>query len=103
MSCGRRSSTRTAITTWASAPTGPREKQAISAVRSCSSSPRTTTSPRSDARCVWPSAPQMPSSSAAVGDHYGVYEGGEDFDRVVNVEIQFLHRHTAVPAPSADQ
>jgi hypothetical protein len=31
------------------------------------------------------------------GDHYGVYEGGEDFDRVVNVEIQFLHRHTRVP------
>jgi pimeloyl-ACP methyl ester carboxylesterase len=37
------------------------------------------------------------------GDHYGVYEGGEDFDRVVNVEIQFLHQHTRVPAPSADQ
>jgi pimeloyl-ACP methyl ester carboxylesterase len=37
------------------------------------------------------------------GDHYGVYEGGEDFDRVVNVEIQFLHRHTRFPAASADQ
>jgi dienelactone hydrolase len=37
------------------------------------------------------------------GDHYGVYEGGEDFDRVVNVEIQFLHRHTRAPAPSANQ
>jgi dienelactone hydrolase len=37
------------------------------------------------------------------GDHYGVYEGGEDFNRTVTVEIQFLHRHTRVPAPSADQ
>jgi dienelactone hydrolase len=27
------------------------------------------------------------------GDHYGVYEGGEDFDRVIEVEIAFLHRH----------
>ncbi len=27
------------------------------------------------------------------GDHYGVYEGGEDFDRVLNVEVEFLHRH----------
>jgi pimeloyl-ACP methyl ester carboxylesterase len=27
------------------------------------------------------------------GGHYGVYEGGEDFDRVINVEIEFLLRH----------
>jgi uncharacterized protein len=37
------------------------------------------------------------------GDHYDVYEGGEDFDRVVNVETQFLNRHTRVPAPSANR
>jgi fermentation-respiration switch protein FrsA (DUF1100 family) len=28
------------------------------------------------------------------GDHYGVYQGGEDFDRVINTEVEFLHRHT---------
>ena len=28
------------------------------------------------------------------GDHYGVYEGGEDYDRVVDVEVEFLRRHT---------
>jgi pimeloyl-ACP methyl ester carboxylesterase len=27
------------------------------------------------------------------GGHYGVYEGSEDHDRVVNVEVEFLHRH----------
>jgi dienelactone hydrolase len=27
------------------------------------------------------------------GDHYGVYEGGEDFDRVITVETEFLNRH----------
>jgi pimeloyl-ACP methyl ester carboxylesterase len=32
------------------------------------------------------------------GDHYDVYEGGEDYDRVVNVEIEFLHRHARAPA-----
>ena len=32
------------------------------------------------------------------GDHYGVYEGSEDFDRVIKVEVEFLHRHTRVPA-----
>jgi dienelactone hydrolase len=26
------------------------------------------------------------------GGHYGVYEGGEDHERVVNVEVEFLHR-----------
>ncbi|MFL5825580.1 MAG: alpha/beta hydrolase [Thermoleophilaceae bacterium] len=29
------------------------------------------------------------------GGHYGVYEGGEDFDRVIDVEVEFLHRHAA--------
>jgi uncharacterized protein len=29
------------------------------------------------------------------GDHYGVYEGGEDYDRVVRVELEFLHRHSS--------
>jgi dienelactone hydrolase len=32
------------------------------------------------------------------GGHYGVYEGGEDYDRVLNVEVQFLHRQAQVPA-----
>jgi uncharacterized protein len=27
------------------------------------------------------------------GGHYGVYEGGEDYTRVLNVEVEFLHRH----------
>jgi hypothetical protein len=27
------------------------------------------------------------------GDHYGVYQGGEDYDRVIDVEVEFLHRH----------
>ena len=29
------------------------------------------------------------------GGHYGVYEGGEDYDRVVGVELEFLHRHSS--------
>ena len=37
------------------------------------------------------------------GDHYDVYEGGEDFDRTINAEVEFLHRHTRAPAPSADR
>ncbi len=32
------------------------------------------------------------------GDHYDVYEGGQDYDRVVNAEVEFLHRHAPVPA-----
>jgi alpha-beta hydrolase superfamily lysophospholipase len=28
------------------------------------------------------------------GGHYGVYEGGEDYERVVGVEVDFLHRHS---------
>jgi uncharacterized protein len=28
------------------------------------------------------------------GGHYGVYEGGEDYDRVVRVEVEFLQRHS---------
>jgi pimeloyl-ACP methyl ester carboxylesterase len=27
------------------------------------------------------------------GGHYDVYEGGEDFDRVLDAEVEFLHRH----------
>jgi pimeloyl-ACP methyl ester carboxylesterase len=27
------------------------------------------------------------------GGHYDVYEGGEDYDNVVRVEVEFLHRH----------
>jgi dienelactone hydrolase len=30
------------------------------------------------------------------GGHYGVYAGGEDFDRVAAVEVEFLHRHSHV-------
>jgi len=30
------------------------------------------------------------------GGHYGVYEGGEDHDRVLDVEVEFLHRHAQV-------
>jgi uncharacterized protein len=26
------------------------------------------------------------------GDHYGVYQGGEDYDRVISAEVEFLHR-----------
>jgi pimeloyl-ACP methyl ester carboxylesterase len=32
------------------------------------------------------------------GDHYDVYEGGQDYDRVINAEIEFLHRHAQAPA-----
>jgi dienelactone hydrolase len=32
------------------------------------------------------------------GDHYDVYEGGKGYDRVINVEIEFLHRHSQTPA-----
>jgi dienelactone hydrolase len=32
------------------------------------------------------------------GGHYDVYEGGEDFDRVLNVEVEFLHRQAHVLA-----
>jgi pimeloyl-ACP methyl ester carboxylesterase len=32
------------------------------------------------------------------GDHYDVYEGGQDYDRVVNAELEFLHRHAQTPA-----
>jgi pimeloyl-ACP methyl ester carboxylesterase len=31
------------------------------------------------------------------GDHYGVYQGGEDFDKVINVEVEFLRRQAQVP------
>jgi pimeloyl-ACP methyl ester carboxylesterase len=27
------------------------------------------------------------------GGHYDVYEGGKDHDRVLNIEVEFLHRH----------
>jgi pimeloyl-ACP methyl ester carboxylesterase len=27
------------------------------------------------------------------GDHYDVYEGGKDYDRVIDAEVEFLHRH----------
>jgi pimeloyl-ACP methyl ester carboxylesterase len=32
------------------------------------------------------------------GDHYDVYEGGQDYDRVINAEVEFLHRHAQAPA-----
>jgi pimeloyl-ACP methyl ester carboxylesterase len=33
------------------------------------------------------------------GDHYDVYEGGQDYDRVISAEVEFLHRHAQAPAP----
>jgi uncharacterized protein len=35
------------------------------------------------------------------GDHYGVYEGGEDFERVIEVEVEFLHRQAGPFGESA--
>jgi dienelactone hydrolase len=35
------------------------------------------------------------------GDHYGVYEGGEDHDRVIEVEVEFLQRHMQVDGATA--
>jgi uncharacterized protein len=32
------------------------------------------------------------------GDHYDVYEGGQDYDRVIEVEVEFLHRHAQAPS-----
>jgi uncharacterized protein len=32
------------------------------------------------------------------GDHYDVYEGGQDYDRVINAEVEFLYRHAQAPA-----
>jgi dienelactone hydrolase len=31
------------------------------------------------------------------GDHYDVYQGGDDYDNVVTAEAEFLHRHAHVP------
>jgi pimeloyl-ACP methyl ester carboxylesterase len=33
------------------------------------------------------------------GGHYDVYQGGESFDDVLRVELEFLHRHAKTPAP----
>ena len=33
------------------------------------------------------------------GGHYDVYAGGESFDDVLRVELEFLHRHAKTPAP----
>jgi uncharacterized protein len=30
------------------------------------------------------------------GGHYDVYEGGEDYDNVLRVEIEFLQRHAGL-------
>jgi dipeptidyl aminopeptidase/acylaminoacyl peptidase len=32
------------------------------------------------------------------GDHYDVYQGGEDYDNVVTAEVEFLHRHSRIAA-----
>jgi hypothetical protein len=29
------------------------------------------------------------------GGHYDVYQGGESFDDVIQVELEFLHRHAS--------
>jgi pimeloyl-ACP methyl ester carboxylesterase len=31
------------------------------------------------------------------GDHYDVYQGGQDYDRVINAEVEFLLRHARAP------
>jgi dienelactone hydrolase len=31
------------------------------------------------------------------GDHYDVYNGGQDYDRVIDAEVEFLHRHAQTP------
>lgn len=33
------------------------------------------------------------------GGHYDVYQGGESFDDVLRVELEFLHQHAKTPAP----
>jgi hypothetical protein len=33
-----------------------------------------------------------------VGGHFDVYEGGADFDNVLRVEVEFLHRHARIAA-----
>src|SRR6266851_1024298 len=33
------------------------------------------------------------------GGHYDVYQGGESFDDVLRIELEFLHRHAKTPAP----
>jgi dienelactone hydrolase len=33
------------------------------------------------------------------GGHYDVYEGGQDHDNVLRVEVEFLHRHAKTAAP----
>jgi dienelactone hydrolase len=33
------------------------------------------------------------------GGHYDVYQGGRSFDKVLRVEVEFLHRHAKTPAP----
>jgi pimeloyl-ACP methyl ester carboxylesterase len=35
------------------------------------------------------------------GGHYGVYEGGEDHERVLDVEVEFLHRQAEPHAPTS--
>jgi hypothetical protein len=32
------------------------------------------------------------------GGHFDVYEGGADFDNVLRVEVEFLHRHARIAA-----
>ena len=34
----------------------------------------------------------------SAGGHYDVYEGGQDYDRVIDAEVEFLHRHAQAPA-----
>jgi uncharacterized protein len=37
------------------------------------------------------------------GDHYDVYEGGEDYDDILRVEVEFLHRQARARAGRAGQ
>jgi dienelactone hydrolase len=33
------------------------------------------------------------------GDHYDVYQGGQDYGRVIDAEVEFLHRHAQADTP----
>ena len=58
-----------------------------------------TIAPIGPALCVADRAPKSQLYRSR-GGHYGPYEGGEDHDNVVRVEVEFLHRHAALSSAS---
>jgi dienelactone hydrolase len=56
-----------------------------------------TIAPAGPALTVAERAPKSELYRSA-GGHYDVYEGGEDFDNVVRVEVEFLRRHAGLHA-----